>query len=160
MLRRTIKRGGVGVLSSDSNKHEKISYCQKCLKVKTLSILKHRIYLDDTGKINPNPPPDSKNWQQCWTCGLIVAVREIKQEADLETFTEPTDSPFKSTLVQSVKDTGIQSRKFDRSRTGKTQHHQRKHERIFKQDLDQYKEEDIKQALKKGAKLLNYSERS
>jgi len=28
----------------------------------------------------------------------------------------------------------------------------------FKQDLEQYKEEDIKQALKKGSKLVSYAE--
>lgn len=145
----------MNVLSSNSNK-EKISYCQKCLKVKTLSPLKHRIYFDDNDKIkiNPNPPPDSKNWQQCWTCGDIIAVREIKQEADISTVTEVTDSPFKTTLLQSVKNTGIKSRKFNR--TGKTQH---QHKRRFKQKLEQYKEEDIKEALKKGAKLISYSER-
>ena len=44
-----------------------------------------------------------------------------------------------------------ESRKVDKS--GKTQH-----KRKFKQDLEQYKEEDIKQALRKGKKLLNYHE--
>ena len=37
---------------------EKISYCQDCLNVKILSPLKHRIYLDEDGKIT-NPGPDS-----------------------------------------------------------------------------------------------------
>jgi tRNA uridine 5-carbamoylmethylation protein Kti12 len=40
-----------------------------------------------------------------------------------------------------------ESRKFDWS--GKTQRKKK-----FKQDLEQYKEEDIKQALKKGSKLV------
>ena len=30
----------------------------------------------------------------------------------------------------------------------------------FKQDLEQYKEEDIKQALRKGSKLVSYQEAS
>ena len=41
-----------------------------------------------------------------------------------------------------------ESRKVDRS--GKTQH-----KRKFKQVLEQYKEEDIKHALKKGSKLVS-----
>jgi hypothetical protein len=63
--------------------------------------------------------------------------------------TEPGDNPFKFGSGQ-VRGVG-QSRKFDR--TGKTQH-----KRKFKQDLEQYKEEDIKEALRKGAKLISYVE--
>ena len=33
---------------------EKVSYCEDCLKVKILSPLRHRIYLDENGKIT-NP---------------------------------------------------------------------------------------------------------
>ncbi len=128
---------------------EKISYCEDCLKVKILSPLKHRIYLDENGKIT-NPGPDSNKWRQCWTCGIIVGAYEAKQEAALDTLTKPRDNPFK--FGNSPVHTG-ESRKFDRS--GKTQH-----KRKFKQDLEQYKEEDIKQALKKGAKLVSYVERS
>ena len=43
------------------------------------------------------------------------------------------------------------TRKFDR--TGKRQHRKK-----FKQDLSQYKEEEIKEALKRGAKLVSYHE--
>ena len=88
--------------------------------------------------------PDAHKWKQCWTSGLIVGVYEAKQEVELDTLTEPRGNPlkFKSGQVN----TG-ESRKFDRS--GKTQH-----KRKFKQDLEQYKEEDIKHALRKGAKLF------
>ena len=33
---------------------DKVSYCEDCLKVKILSPLRHRIYLDENGKIT-NP---------------------------------------------------------------------------------------------------------
>ena len=60
-------------VSSGPAQKEKISYCQDCLKVGILSALKHRIYLDENGKIT-NPGPDSSKFLQCWTCGLVVGV--------------------------------------------------------------------------------------
>src|SRR6476660_5516236 len=135
-----MRRSGNAVIlsgSSGTNK-EKISYCEDCLKVKTLSPLKHRIYLDENGKIT-NPGPDAAKWKQCWTCGLIVGVYEAKPEVELDTLTEPRDNPFKFRSGAEVM-TG-ESRKFDR--TGQTQR-----KRKLKQDVEQYKEEDIKQALR------------
>jgi len=129
-----------------SGDKEKVSYCQDCLNVKILSPLKHRIYLDENGKIT-NPAADANKWRQCWTCGLVVGVYEAKPEVELDTLTEPRDNPFK---FKSGVQTG-ESRKVDR--TGKTQRKKK-----FKQDLEQYKEEDIKAALRKGAKLISYVE--
>jgi hypothetical protein len=142
-----MRRSGTAVVYLGQN-NEKVSYCQKCLDVKLLSPLKHRIYLDENGNIT-NPPPDSKNWRQCWQCGLIVGVYEPKQEADIATLTEPGDNPFNSGKVN-VRSVG-ETRKFDR--TGK-----RQHKKQLKQDLSQYKEEDIKEALKRGSKLISYQE--
>lgn len=141
-----MRRSGNAVVFSRHDK-ERVSYCEECLKVKVLSPLKHRIYLDDEGKIT-SPGHDANKWRQCWTCGLIVGVYEAKPEVELDTLTKPRDNPFKfkSGEVQ----TG-ESRKYDR--TGKTQH-----KRKLKQDLEQYKEEDIKEALRKGKKLVNYHE--
>ena len=143
----TIRRSGRDntVIFSSSGNKEKISYCEDCLKVKILSPLKHRIYLDDNGKIT-NPAPDANKWKQCWTCGLILGVYEAKLEADLDTITEPRTNPFNVAQVRTE-----ESRKFDR--TGKTQH-----KRKFKQDLEQYKEEDVKEALRKGKTLVSYTE--
>ena len=83
-------RSGNAVIFSGHDK-EKVSYCKDCLKVKILSPLKHRIYLDDDGKIT-NPAPDADKWRQCWTCGLIVGVYEAIQEVELDTLTEPRDN--------------------------------------------------------------------
>jgi hypothetical protein len=140
-------RSDNAVILSGSSQKEKISYCQDCEKVKILSPLRHRIYLDEDGKIT-NPGPDSNKWKQCWTCGLIVGVYEAKLEAELDTLTEPRDNPFKFKSGQV--ETG-ESRKFDRS--GKSQRKKK-----FKQDLEQYKEEDIKLALRRGSKLVSYTE--
>jgi hypothetical protein len=141
-----MRRFEAGVLLSGQNK-DKVSYCNNCLEVGILLPLKHRIYLDDNGNIT-NRGPDAKNWRQCWKCGVIVGVYEAKQEAELTSLTEPGDNPFKFNKGQVRSG---ESRKFDR--TGKTQHR-----RKFQQDLEQYKEEDIKQALRKGSKLVSYTE--
>ena len=135
-------RSGNAVVLSGSNDKDKVSYCQDCLNVKVLSRLKHRIYLDEDGKIT-NPAPDHNQWKQCWTCGVIVGVHEAKQEPELASLVKPGK---KGGLVLVGED-----RKFDK--TGKTQH-----KRKFKNDLEQYKEEDVKEALRKGKKLLNYHE--
>jgi len=75
---------------------ERVSYCQDCLKVNVLSPLKDRIYLDENGKIDTKPPPpDSKSWRQCWTCGNVVGVYETKTEAELTSLTEPSHNTFK-----------------------------------------------------------------
>jgi hypothetical protein len=135
-------RSGNAVILSGSGPREKISYCEECLKVKILSPLKHRIYLDEDGKIT-KPPGDSKNWLQCWTCGLIVKVKEAKPEVELDTLTKPKKGGI---LVETA-----ESRKVDR--TGRTQRI-----RKLKRDVEQYKEEDIKHALRKGQKLVSYVE--
>ena len=139
-------RSDNAVILSGSGQKDKISYCDDCLKVKILSPLRHRIYLDEDGKIT-NPQSDANKWRQCWTCGLIVGVYEAKPEVELDTLTEPRSNPFKfkGGEVQSG-----ESRKVDRS--GRTQR-----KKQFKQDLEQYKEEDIKQALRKGSKLVSYN---
>jgi hypothetical protein len=142
-----MRRYGNTVVLSRKNE-DKISYCQDCLNVGVLSQLKHRIYLDENGKIT-NPAPDADKWRQCWTCGVIIGIYEAKQEVELDTLTEPRDNPFK--FGNSPVMTG-ESRKIDK--TGKTQR-----KRKFKQDLDQYKEEDIKDALRKGSKLMSYEEK-
>ena len=80
---------------------------------------------------------------------LIVGVYEAKQEVELDTLTKPRDNPFKFGSGTQVM-TG-ESLEFDRS--GKTQR-----KRKLKQDLEQYKEEDVKEALRKGKKLVSYTE--
>jgi len=124
---------------------EKVSYCNDCLQVNVLSPLKHRIYLDENGKIT-NPGPDADKWKQCWQCGVIVGVYETKQEPELASLVKP-GGKRRGLIIAGVGE----SRKFDR--TGKTQH-----KRKFKQDLEQYKEEDVKEALRKGKKLISYNE--
>ena len=80
----------------------------------------------------------------------LVGVYEAKPEVELETVTEPRDNPFKFGGSGNQVIAG-ESRKVDRS--GKTQR-----KRKLKQDLEQYKEEDVKEAVRKGKKLVSYTE--
>ncbi len=147
-MRRSGRENAVIFSRSLSTKKEKIAYCQDCEKVKVLSPLRNRIYLDESGKIT-NPGPDADKWRQCWTCGLVVGVYEAKPEVELDTVTEPRDNPFKFGGGNQV--LAGESRKFDK--TGKTQH-----KRKLKQDCEQYKEQEVKDAIRKGKKLVSYKE--
>jgi hypothetical protein len=84
-------------------------------------------------------------------CGSIYPRYEVKQEAKISPFAEGvvSDNPFNfgNSKVSAVGN----SRKFDR--TGRNQR-----KRKFKQNLSQCKEQDIKDALRKGAKLISFHE--
>ena len=145
-----MKRNGIGAVYSGSKEKDKISYCENCWNVGKVSLLKNRIYLDKKGKIT-TPGPDADNWRQCWNCGEIVGVYEAKTEADLTTMTEPQKSPFEFGRSYTG---SVEKRSFDRSDTHKIR------KRRLEQDSSKYKEEDIKAALRKGAKLISYVELS
>ena len=107
----TIKRGGIGAILFGKTEHE-IEYCQHCLDVANIRVkLGKRIYFpDEFGNITI--PPDDDNWRQCYECGRIFPIYELKKESVLEDFAEALDNPFefgKSKIV------GVgESRKFIR----------------------------------------------
>jgi hypothetical protein len=72
------------VIDSDE---EDIMFCPSCQKQGTLSKLKELIYLDDNGKLLPNPPPDADSWRTCWTCGLVVPTRDAKKSGKISGIT-------------------------------------------------------------------------
>jgi hypothetical protein len=136
------KSNGVGMISSGSAEHE-IAYCQRCLEMANIrSKLGDRIYFPDKfGHVNI--PPDADQWRQCHRCGSIYARYEVKQEAELDSLVKP-GGPNTGLI------TGVPIRKFDRTGKGGR--------KMRKQDLSRYKEDDIKEALRKGAKLVSYHE--
>jgi hypothetical protein len=143
------KYTAVGVIYSEKTREE-VAYCQRCLKMANIrSKLGNRIYFPDSnGQIVI--PPDDDLWRQCHRCGKIYGRYEAKQEAKISPFADVvTENPFD---FGSGKVYAGESRKFDRA--CKTQR-----KKQFKQDLSQYKEDDIKHALRKGAKLVTYEEK-
>jgi hypothetical protein len=138
------KSGGIGMISSGSAEHE-IAYCQRCLEMANVrSNLGDRIYFPDKfGHVTI--PPDADKWRQCHRCGSIYARYEVKQEAELDSLVKP-GGPNTGLI------TGVPVRKFDRTGKGGSYAKKRKRE----QDLSQYKEEDLKAELRRGAKLISY----
>ena len=141
-----LTESGIEVVYSGKSERE-VAYCQRCLGHNIRSKLGNRVYnlMPEESGHTSNIPPDYDLWRQCHLCGSIYGRHEAKQEAELSTLTEPRDSPFTKGLVL-----GVESRKFDRS--GNTWRKKK-----FNQDLEQYKEEDVKEALRKGKKLISYS---
>jgi hypothetical protein len=79
----------------DEAPQEKISYCSTCMAVGELSRLRERIHLDSAGKRLPDPP-NNDLFRQCWKCGLVVQVRDIKLEGKISGIQgiSPVDNPL------------------------------------------------------------------
>jgi hypothetical protein len=66
----------IGIVTNDDE--EELSFCENCYKNShELVRLKERLYLDNNGKLLP-PPPNADLFRQCWTCGTVVALRDVK----------------------------------------------------------------------------------
>jgi hypothetical protein len=146
------KTGGVGVAYGGPDQREQVAYCHRCLDMANIRFkLGNRIYFpDSSGQVTI--PPDYDLWRQCHRCGSIYARYEVKKEADISPFAEGvvSDNPFDFGNGNAV---GVgYGRKF-RSGSGSGQRSRR-----FKQNLSKYKEKDIQEALRKGAKLVSYHE--
>jgi hypothetical protein len=143
------KSGGVGVVyAGGSDERQEVSYCHRCLEMANIrSKLGNRVYFPDSFG-NVVIPPDYDLWRQCHRCGSIYARYEVKQEGDITPFSEGlvSDNPF------DFSSKGI-ARSVGERRIG------RRGRRKSKQDLSKYKEQDIKEALRKGAKLVSYEEK-
>lgn len=136
----------VGRISSSSDPElelEEKHYCEPCRNVGVYSIMGPRVNYS---------AEDKDNWRQCYSCGRVVAIHEIKIEGKLQDVTETYDNPFSS---NDGKIHGIGGeRKFDI--TGKTQR-----KRKLKQGLFRIKDEDLRRELRKGSvKLISYSEKN
>ena len=73
----------VGIVIDSEDDKEDISFCSTCAANGEMSRLKERLYLDSAGKRLPTPQPDADSWRQCWTCGLIIATREVKKSGTI-----------------------------------------------------------------------------
>jgi len=136
---------GIGIIVDSNDIDEgKNPYCKSWYEFGILSILRERLYRDDNGKSIP-PEPDNDNWLQCWYCGLIVAVREIKQSGTISGISgvEPVENPYdfnKKTIV------GLDSKKERMRKLAMKKSKERK-----------YADKDIQRYLNDGWELTNYS---
>ena len=135
----TIKRGGMAEpISGKIYKREIPSHCPRCEEqgVKNNNtILKVRLdyFL-----------ADKDLWKQCYNCGTPIAIHDIAKKGELTTDVERITTKF-PTQKETEKD-----------------YHKPKHQRGFNERLDQeseIKDPEVRQDLKKGAKLISYSER-
>src|SRR5215510_506380 len=153
MLRRS-REHSVGLISdsgSDSSSSEEIRYCTRCLDGWGIRArLGPRFYLPhSSGKTVI--PEDAENWLMCENCLSVYAKYEVKKESKLQDVPEAYDNEFAfgNNMVSGI---GGESRRFDKS--GKTQYKKK-----LKEDLSHIKDEDLKRELRKGAKLISFSEK-
>jgi hypothetical protein len=124
--------------SDDEFRDEQVSYCKYCLDYGFEVPLQSRIYAEGVPV-----PADKDQWRQCIDCGTVYAIHEIEKESKIKNAVEPISSPF---------DSGVEFLGVD-SRTSRRKKRQRKQD-----DYDYINDEDLKRELKKGGKLLSYSE--
>lgn len=143
----TIKRGGVAEPISGNIRVKEIpSYCPKCEHNgirDQRTVIRERQYLPHE-LIAGELPYDHDQWRQCWLCGTCIPTHDIKKEGSLDTDIPRITTKFSTAARQ-------------------PEHYQKpKHRRGFNErdqrNEDDIKDEDLKKELKKGAKLLSYSE--
>ena len=139
----TIKRGGISEpISGNIITKEIPAYCPKCAILHFQSRLQPRVYREDE-LIAGQLPYDHNQWLQCYNCGVSVPKHDIPNKGELTTDIEPIRSKFS---IENVNE-----------RLEKPKHRRGFNERIERED--DIKDPEVKKALKKGAKLLSYSEK-
>ena len=137
----TIKRGGMTEpISGNIYTKEIPSYCPVCPLPERLG---PRVYKEEE-LVAGELPYDHNQWKQCYHCGTLVPIHDIPKEGQLTTDIERITSKFQ---------TQKGSEHYD-----KPKHRRGFNERLEKAELE-IKDKELKAELKKGAKLISYSER-
>lgn len=149
---------GSGYSKGDKDMHgdnddDNRQYCQACLSYGIRSKLKKRMYKvevqDSKPKLVPATVPDADRFRQCWHCGDIVPLYNVKYESKIEDFVETIDNPFDANPGKMDGFTPLTS-----VRKGKTKSiYKRKKEQISK-----IKDEDVRRELAQGNIVNYYSE--
>jgi hypothetical protein len=92
---------GVKDIHGDNEDDDNRQYCQACLQYGIRSKLKRRMYKVETNeerkpKLVPANVPDADRFRQCFHCGDIVPIYNVKYESKIEDFVQPIDNPFDS----------------------------------------------------------------
>jgi hypothetical protein len=151
----TVKSGllrGVKDGHGDDIVESKIQYCQSCLQYGIKSVLKRRMFNVEQGKDKPKlvpaSVPDADRFRQCYHCGDIVPIYNVKTESKIEDFVETIDNPF-----------DMNPGNMDGFTPGRDRLKLNKSKSIYKRkkaQIDAIKDEDIRTELKNGATLTSY----
>jgi len=142
----------------DYDEQEDRQYCQSCLRLGIRSKLMRRMYkvekINEQGqgqegkpKLVPATVPDADRFRQCYHCGDIVPLYEVKTESKIEDFVETIDNPFDSNPGNMSSLRLGKNTRLDKSKS------------IYKRkkaQIDAIKDEDIKSELLQGATLTSY----
>jgi len=137
----TIKRSGTVFISSEVSDKPKIQYCPYCARFKLQHILQKRVYKDHE-LVFGQLPHDHDIWLQCQHCWRKFDRRNVAQQGKLK-----VDIEIPNPSVPLV-ETGEHLPK-------------PKHQRGFNERLErepEIKDPELRRELKKGAKLISYSE--
>ena len=137
-------------------------YCESCLKVGVKSTLQKVMYdgsnsnLDDPDQIKPiiDAAIDSDKFRQCYRCGDIVPVYEVKYEPELADFVETSNNPFdsiKSNKMEVLNQSASQVIA-DKRNPIKRKYKQRR------DAISSIKDDEIRRLLEKGAELIYQNE--
>ena len=138
-----IKRSSIGSLDATADK-KIISYCERCEEFGLRRVLGERIYKPEELERFGGIPSDHESWRQCHYCGTIYPKYATKEESVIEPFVTVSENPHDALKA---KMSGIEQRGGQR---GTIHSKERKKE--------QYKDPEINAAVRKGAKVLGYSE--
>jgi hypothetical protein len=123
-------------------------YCQSCFQVAVKSELKRRLYRVEDSKLvaETAPAPDADRFRQCYRCGDIVPIYNVKQESALVDFVEPTKNPFDENAdsIESLERTSILKKKSKYARK--------------RAQIDSINDPDLEAELASGNALVDYFE--
>jgi len=139
----------------DYDEQEDRQYCQSCLQLGIRSKLMKRMYKvasneDGKPKLVPATIPDADRFRQCYHCGDIVPIYNVKTESKIEDFVETIDNPFDANPS-----------KMDSFTPGAGRNRINKSKSIYKrkkQQIDSIKDEDVRKELAQGNTVNYYSE--
>jgi len=132
--------------------HEKEGYCQQCINAGVKSPLQKRMYRfnEKTKQVEIITDSDQEKFRQCYNCGDVVPVYEVKLEPKIEDFIETSDNPFdsiKSDTMTTLRQTSSQSLK-NKYNPIKRQYKQKRDQ------IDSEKDPEIQQMLFNGAEII------
>jgi hypothetical protein len=137
-------------ITNDNTQIEDDSFCHSCLNVGIRSILHKRMYGFNrkTKESELILDVDMENFRQCYNCGDIVPIYEVKHEPRVTDFVETTENPFdfNSEKIEVLNETPSQTLANKRNPT----------KRRMKQRKDlisSVKDPEIRRLLEEGAEL-------